>query len=71
MKEGWTERDWEMRNERERTPEPLCFSVFLFTHVCVLCACERSPLSLSDGVRLLERLSERVGLSTASVIIIR
>lgn len=35
MKEGRTEREWEMRNECERTPEPLCFSVFLLTHVCV------------------------------------
>lgn len=70
MKEGRTEREWEMRNECERTPEPLCFCLFVYACVC-FCARERSPLSLSDGVRLLERLSERVGLSTTSVIIIR
>uniref|UniRef100_A0A7N8Y8L8 Protein tyrosine phosphatase receptor type Nb n=1 Tax=Mastacembelus armatus TaxID=205130 RepID=A0A7N8Y8L8_9TELE len=33
--------------------------------VCVFCRC--SPLSLGDGLRLLELLSERIGLSTGAI----
>uniref|UniRef100_A0A4W6ETZ5 Protein tyrosine phosphatase receptor type Nb n=1 Tax=Lates calcarifer TaxID=8187 RepID=A0A4W6ETZ5_LATCA len=50
----------------------VCLSLFMCVHVCVcvfVCVlCRHSPLGLNDGVRLLELLSERIGLSTGSFI---